>query len=105
MSYGQPCKRMTGGPSAGPASAYATFKTPASICFSGLKVVPCAGLRVGRLWAYFDAVGESKMPSGAAVAATAAPPTRSRRRKSISLTILGVFIGETLVDADQISKC
>src|SRR5690349_4401878 len=34
MSYGQPCSRMTGAPSAGPSSAYAMFRTPASICFS-----------------------------------------------------------------------
>src|ERR1700719_2597321 len=35
MSYGQPCRRMTAEPSAGPASTYPTFSNPASICFSG----------------------------------------------------------------------
>src|SRR5262245_22741137 len=34
MSYGQPWRRMIGGPPAGPASAYPTFSSPASICFS-----------------------------------------------------------------------
>src|SRR5215208_341987 len=33
MSYGQPCDKITTGPAGGPASAYPTFKTPASICF------------------------------------------------------------------------
>src|SRR5579872_5042110 len=37
MSYGQPCRRMTGRPEAGPASAYPIFRTPASICFTGPK--------------------------------------------------------------------
>src|SRR2546423_1002232 len=39
MSYGQPWRRMTAGPSAGPASAYPTFRRPASICFSEPKDV------------------------------------------------------------------
>src|SRR5262245_15742440 len=32
MSYGQPWRRRTAGPSTGPASTYPTFRTPASIC-------------------------------------------------------------------------
>src|SRR3989442_10472895 len=39
MSYGQPCSRTTGGPPAGPASAYPTLRTPASICFTGPKTL------------------------------------------------------------------
>src|SRR5262245_1737881 len=34
MSYGHPWRSMTAGPSGGPASAYPTLSTPASICFS-----------------------------------------------------------------------
>ena len=37
---------MTAGPSAGPASAYPTFSTPASICFSGPNDVFVPGLGV-----------------------------------------------------------
>src|ERR687892_2849189 len=33
MSYGHPCKRMTGRPLEGPASAYPTFKSPAATSF------------------------------------------------------------------------
>src|SRR6266550_803739 len=39
MSYGQPCRSNTTGPSVGPASAYPTFRTPASTCFSELNDV------------------------------------------------------------------
>ena len=39
---------MTAGPLAGPASAYPTFRTPASICFSGANEVFVPGLIVGR---------------------------------------------------------
>ncbi|MNZ48868.1 hypothetical protein D3C78_666210 [compost metagenome] len=35
MSYGQPCSRITTGPSAGPVSAYATSSNPALTCLSG----------------------------------------------------------------------
>ena len=38
---------MTGGPSAGPASAYEMFRTPASICFSGPNDVWAPGLIAG----------------------------------------------------------
>src|SRR5712691_11994156 len=37
---------MTAGPSLGPASAYPTFRTPASICFSGPKDVFVPGFIV-----------------------------------------------------------
>src|SRR4051794_22462866 len=37
MSYGQPCRSTTAGPSAGPASAYPILRTPAVTCFSGPK--------------------------------------------------------------------
>src|SRR3954453_20889924 len=49
MSYGQPCRRITTGPLAGPASAYPTFRTPASIRLSeGNEVF--AGVAAGRAW-------------------------------------------------------
>src|SRR6266852_2286909 len=35
MSYGHPCKRITVWPSLGPASAYPTLRTPASIFLRG----------------------------------------------------------------------
>ncbi len=41
--YGQPCRQSTGRPSAGPASAYPTFSTPASICFIELNDVCVPG--------------------------------------------------------------
>src|SRR6266853_1112301 len=42
MSYGQPCRRMTAVPLAGPASAYPTLRRPASICLMGPSEV-CDG--------------------------------------------------------------
>src|SRR6476469_2526825 len=46
MSYGKPCIRNTGVPSAGPASAQATSSTPASTCFSG-PIAPVAAMSIG----------------------------------------------------------
>src|SRR5919204_2781484 len=46
MSYGQPWRRMTAGPSAGPASAYPTFRRPASIGFREPKDVGVPGFSV-----------------------------------------------------------
>src|SRR5580658_8973725 len=52
MSYGQPCRRITAVPLAGPASTYPTFKSPASICLTGpnevldaLCTLDCASAR------------------------------------------------------------
>src|SRR4051794_802125 len=38
MSYGQPWRRTTAPPCAGPSSAYPTFRAPAPICFTAPKV-------------------------------------------------------------------
>src|ERR1700735_728530 len=43
MSYGQPCRRITAGPLAGPASAYPILRVPASICFSGANEALVSG--------------------------------------------------------------
>src|SRR6186713_2408914 len=39
MSYGQPCSRTAGGPSAGPLSTYPTFRGPASIWLTSPSTV------------------------------------------------------------------
>src|SRR5258705_5350833 len=74
MSYGQPCSRITGGPSAGPPSAYPTLSAPASTCLSDAK--------------------DARDPGGAAstgvdaqlateVTATARPAARAKLRREI----------------------
>src|SRR5438270_4508974 len=75
MSYGQPCSRMTGGPSAGPSSAYPTLRTPASTCLSGAKDM-CAGEA--------EAIAELATE----VAATANPTVRAKSRRVITRQIV-----------------
>src|SRR5260370_42504085 len=77
MSYGQPCRRMTGEPLAGPASAYPTFRSPASICFSELNDVFVPGL-IGLILPDCASAGPSRASSAAAIVRAAVP--RRRRR-------------------------
>src|SRR5580658_1503196 len=95
MSYGQPCRRITPGPLAGPASAYPIFKSPASICFRGpndalapafLAVAPASfnGLACASL--------EPKVPSLAAAMVMAAVPKKRRRLGFVSSETLIVLI-------------
>src|SRR6185503_3464417 len=72
---------MTGGPSAGPASAYATFRTPASICLSGANEVFVPGLITGSAVPAGCARGVANMPRCVAAAVAAAPPTKRRRSR------------------------
>src|SRR3954469_4893989 len=76
---------MTTGPSAGPASAYPTFRTPASICFSGPNDVFVPGLlpdASSDLSPLDCAFAGPATPSPAAATVKAA--VRSRRRRSSS---------------------
>src|SRR5260221_13910172 len=82
MSYGQPCRRMTGEPLAGPASAYPTLRTPASICFSELNDVFVPGL-IG-LILVACASADPIMPNSAAAIVMAAVPRKRRRQRLIS---------------------
>src|ERR1700730_14174348 len=75
MSYGQPCNRMTGGPSAGPSSAYPTWSRPATTCLrAGNEVRPAL---VG------GAAGGVEEHAAAEVAATAATPTASENSRLV----------------------
>src|SRR6266705_1260078 len=77
MSYGQPCRRMTGGPLAGPASAYPTFRSPASICFSEANDVFVPGL-IGLILTGCASAEPSIASSAAATVSTAVPKRRRR---------------------------
>ncbi len=71
---------MTGGPLAGPASAYPTFRTPASICFSEAKDVFVPRLILGRSAAFVllgCASAERIMPSWAAAMVRAVVPKKA----------------------------
>src|SRR5215471_3758311 len=82
MSYGQPWRRITVGPFAGPASAYPTFNRPASI----FLIEPneafdrgLLGIRSSR-WVLLDcAPAERLRPSDAAARVVAAVPRNWRR--------------------------
>src|SRR5204863_9362602 len=77
---------MTGGPLAGPASAYPTFRTPASICFNEPNDVFVPGL-IGfilRDCAYADPI----VASSAAARVRTAVPRRRRRPWLICSAIL-----------------
>src|SRR5262245_46710222 len=81
MSYGQPWRRITGGPPAGPTSAYPMLRTPASICFktpnefvgfdTGFALVDCA-------------LSAPSSPKRAPIIVIAAVP-RKRRRSPLNL--------------------
>src|ERR1700693_5808716 len=89
MSYGQPCRRMTGGPLAGPASAYPTFRSPASICFRGANDVFVPGL-IGPILPDCAPAAPTMASSAAATVRTAAPKRR-RRSWLISSDILALL--------------
>src|SRR5438270_777961 len=80
---------MTAGPSAGPASAYPMFRTPASICFSAANEVCAPGLVAGSCacFALACASADPIMPDCAAAMAPAATPKKRRRRGLISWDI------------------
>src|SRR5436190_751178 len=68
---------MTGGPSAGPASAQPTLRSPASICLSGANEVFVPDFIAGRVVLAGCASALASMPRWAA--ATAAAPRKRRR--------------------------
>src|SRR6266852_2843689 len=76
---------MTAGPLAGPASAYPTFRTPASICFNELNDVFVPGL-IGFILVDC-ASAEPIMSSSAAAMVRTAVPKRRRRSWLISSDI------------------
>src|SRR6266581_8486775 len=82
---------MTGGPAAGPVSAYPTLRTPASICFSVANDVLVPGLILGSSagFALPDwASAEPPMTSWAAASVMAAVPKKRRRSRLMSSDIL-----------------
>src|SRR5712664_4693116 len=82
---------MTGGPAAGPASAYPTFSTPASICFSVANDVLVPGLILGSSagFALPDcALAEPLKANWAAAMVMAAVPKKRRRSRLMSSDIL-----------------
>src|SRR5262245_14194932 len=88
---------MTGGPSAGPSSAYPTFRTPALICFSARNIVCAPGFTAGSfrdgalpVCAWADAIA----PTCAAATAMAAVARKWRRLSSICSGLLLAFIGQ-----------
>src|ERR1700722_804237 len=88
MSYGQPCKRSTVGPLAGPASAYPTLRRPAPICFRGANDVFVPGLVTGRS-ARITLLDRGRMASakgapGASIATPADRPAVAKRRRDIA---------------------
>src|SRR5207248_4329804 len=83
---------MTGGPLAGPASAYPTFRSPASICFSEANDVFVPGL-IGLILGDC-ASAESIVASTDAARVRSAAPKRRRRSRLIASDILRLsFIG------------
>src|SRR5258708_15379128 len=74
---------MTGAPLEGPASAYPTLSTPASICFSAAKEVFVPGLIAGRLAGLPDCARAELTGISAAAAAVAAALPRNRRRSNL----------------------
>src|SRR6185437_1013736 len=86
MSYGQPWRRTTAGPSAGPASAYPTLRMPASICFIEWNEMLVPGLTVGRSadCALPDGgwiPSPNRTPGASNVAPTDSPAIAKRRRE------------------------
>src|ERR1700689_2801615 len=81
---------MTAGPLAGPASAYPTFKAPASICFSEANEVLVPGLIAGNFVAPDCASAEPITPNWVAAMVMAAAPTKWRRGWSIGSELSGV---------------
>src|SRR5882672_9747404 len=82
---------MTGGPAAGPASAYPTLRTPASICFSVANEVLVPGLILGSSagFALPDwALAEPLKANWAAAMVMAAVPKKRRRSLLMSSDIL-----------------
>src|SRR4029453_11785812 len=90
MSYGQPCRRITGGPLGGPASAYPTFRTPASTCFRGPNEArgsgapPVAGVGFIRV---DDACAAPAVPSFVATTVATAFARNRRRPHFVSSAI------------------
>src|SRR6267378_8251215 len=90
MSYGQPCSRTTGGPLAGPASAYPTLRTPASICLiesndepvGAVTAIPVSGVIV-----LIDISENLVAPNRAAASVMIAEPTNRLRSLLISSDI------------------
>src|ERR1700731_3711931 len=90
---------MTAGPLAGPASAYPTFRTPGSTCFSGLNDVLVPGL-IG--FSLPDcASAEPIMAKSAAAMVRAAVPKRRRRSWLVRSTIFLSQIGSDARECDQ----
>src|SRR5271165_5134193 len=94
MSYGQPCRRSTAGPSAGPASTYPTLRRPASICFSRPNDVFVPGLIWGSL-PLLDCALPEPIATIAATASVMVTLRKTSRRTSLDSELLTVLMGET----------
>src|SRR6185436_16866293 len=106
MSYGQPCRRITGWPSAGPASAYPTFSSPASICFRGAKDVLAPGLIAGTVgWDVPDcAFAAPIIPSRVAAIVRAAVLTKRRRSCLRSFAMMSLRFESTSGSSSTASR-
>src|SRR5580698_7390642 len=85
---------MTGGPSAGPASAYPTLRRPASICFSGPNEVFVPGLIASRCFAFVlpDCANEEPTPASSAAATDMAIAPKRRRRLSLNCSDVSIVL-------------
>src|SRR5271166_770057 len=80
MSYGQPCRRTTGGPPPGPASTYPTRSRPALTYFNGAKEVADCACAVA-----------TRLSCVAATLAAAVPKNRPREWLGPVLVLIGEF--------------
>src|SRR5215217_2065243 len=93
---------MTAGPSVGPASAYPTFRRPASICFRESKDVFVPGLLVVTSAGFVSldcAYAQPIMPSWVAAIVMAATPRKQRLLRVMSSNMGLSPIGEIAIPA------
>src|SRR5262245_34293237 len=88
---------MTGGPSAGPASAYATLRRPASTCLRGANDVFVPGLMAGIAVLADWASAVASMPRWVTAAAAAAVPKKRRRSRLMSSMVLLLLSREAIL--------
>src|SRR5262245_3780770 len=96
MSYGQPWSRITTGPLAGPASAYPTLSTPASICFSGPNdpPPPAPVVRAGFAAAATGSPCAKSITPSRDAATAVAIPARKRRRPRLRSRFMARLLAE-----------
>src|SRR5215472_6881212 len=105
---------MTTGPLVGPASAYPTLRTPASICLSGAKDVFVPGLTAGTsagLVMFDCAAAELIIPNWAAATVMAAVPAAAEVARTLRLVgnedseAIIILLGASESAGDPRSQC